>query len=339
MYNKKNELIGHNTIKERIRIAIQSATLRNTALPHILLTGSAGCGKTTTASWISELGDYFYMPISPLSLKTKNDVYSVLDKLNIIGYNECGDKINKIIPTILFFDEIHQMPVIAQEILGIAMENFQLETNEVGKVLWLPYFTVIGATTDDGKLTKPFRDRFKMVFMYEHYDNETMTEILKYHLIKKKLKITYEAIDNIVNRSRGTPRIMLTYLDNIRDYVITLNNNIDDIPIITEEICNIVFKTLHIDKYGLTKTEIKILKSLYVAKIPIGIENLAIITNESIKNIQNTIEPFLIKKEFIVRISRGRTITEKGIKYLEQENHLDTPVNNKIAINYDYQRT
>jgi len=332
------QLIGHNIIKERMRIAIHSASLRNTALPHILLTGSAGCGKTTTASWISKLGEYAYIPVSPLSLKSKADVHNLLNKINFIGYNERGDRINKIKPTILFLDEIHQLPTIGQEILGIAMENFKLEVNGSDKMHWIPYFTIVGATTDDGKLTKPFRDRFKMVFIYETYDNETMAEILQYHVCKNNLSITDFAVTNIVNRSRGVPRIMLNYVDNIRDYIISTNDVLTGDNTITIEICDIVFKTLHVDKHGLTMTEIKILKTLYFAKVPIGLDNLSITTNESLKTIQNSIEPFLIKKEFMIRISKGRTITDKGIKYLEQEGHLDSVVYTKIAIDNDYQR-
>ena len=332
------QLIGHELIKSRMQIAIRSATLRNMALPHILLTGAAGCGKTTTASWISKLGNYSYMPVSPLSLKTKADVHTLLNKINYIGYNEKGDRISKIKPTIIFFDEVHQLPTIGQEILGIAMENYKLEINNSDEMLWIPYFTVIGATTDDGKLTKPFRDRFKMVFIYEIYDNNTMAEILSYHIHKNNLSITDFAINNIVNRSRGIPRIMLNYVDNIRDYVISTNEELDTNYVITDEVCDKVFNSLHIDKYGLTMTEIKILKSLYYAKVPIGIDNLSIITNESLKTIQNSIEPFLIKKEFMMRISKGRTITDKGLKYLEQEGHLKSVISNKITIPSDYQR-
>lgn len=332
------QLIGHDTLKNRMKIAIKSATLRNKSLPHILLTGAAGCGKTTTASWISKLGEYDYMPISPLSLKTKNDVYNLLNKLNCIGYNERGDRIDKIKPTIIFLDEIHQLPIIGQEILGIAMENYKVDADETNKMLWTPYFTVIGATTDDGKLSKPFRDRFKMTFIYEAYNNNDMSNILLYHVHKNKLLITDTAILNIVNRSRGIPRIMLNYVDNIRDYIISINNDINGDNCITNNICNTVFESLNIDRHGLTMTEIKILKSLYFAKIPIGLDNLSVITNESLKTLQNSIEPFLIKKEFIVRISKGRTITEKGIKYLEQEGHLKSIISNKVTINSDYQR-
>lgn len=330
------QLIGHSDIKHRLEIAIKAAHFRNKALPHILLTGAAGCGKTTTAAWISKLGNYDFMSLSPTSLKTSIDVHNLLNKMNYTGYNEVGDRIGKIKPTILFFDEIHQLSVIGQEVLGIAMENYHIEVGEVNKVMWVPYFTVIGATTDDGKLTKPFRDRFKMVFLYESYDDETMSEILKYHVAKNNLEITDTAIINIVNRSKGTPRLMVNYLDSIRDYLLYINDDTDNL--ISNDVCDTVFEALNVDAHGLTATEVKILKTLYKIKIPIGIENLAITTNESVKTIQNTIEPFLIKKGLVVRIAKGRAITEKGIKYLEQEGHLKSVMSNKVTIASDYVR-
>ena len=327
------EFIGHKSIKDRINIAVSSAIQRNTAMPHILLTGAAGCGKTTTAQWLATLGGYEYITVSPLELKTRNIVYSLLEKLNIEGYNKVGDRTSTIKPTIIFFDEIHQMPVVAQELFGLAMERFILEAEIVNKLIWLPYFTIVGATTDDGKLTKPFRDRFKLKFIYEPYNDKDMIDIVKFHANKNKLPITNDAILNITRRSRGIPRMMVNYLDTIRDVML-----VNKAEVITSGLVETAFSSIGVDETGLSKVEIKILVSLFNAGAPIGLDNLAIITNESPKTITQTLEPFLIRRGLLLRTGKGRNITTKGVEYLENLGYLSNKTSNKSFIDITHTR-
>lgn len=326
-------LIGHSNIKERINVALKSAAARNSCIPHILLAGAAGCGKTTTARWLANTGGYDFLPISPLILKSKKDVYNLLSKLNTVGYNNTGDRIGKIRPTILFFDEIHQMPIIGQEVLGIAMEKFDLESDEANKLIWLPYFSVIGATTDDGLLTKPFRERFKIKFLYAPYDDKDMYDVVCFHATKNNLSITPKAIRCIVNRSRGIPRIMVRYLETIRDFMVVYSADV-----ITSNLVESTFKSLGIDKTGLTPVDIGILKALYGAEKPIGVENLSIITNESVKTISQTTEPYLIQRGFILRTGKGRIITQGGRNYLEEQGHLNGKIPQKMFIDVVHKR-
>ena len=326
-------LIGHSNTKERISIALKSATARNSCIPHMLLAGAAGCGKTTTARWLANLGGYDFLPVSPLVLKSKKDVYTLLSKLSTVGYNNTGDRIGKIKPTILFFDEIHQMPVIGQEVLGIAMERFDLESDEANKLIWLPYFAVVGATTDDGLLNKPFRERFKIKFLYAPYDDKDMYEIVCFHTIRNGLSITPKAVRCIVNRSRGVPRTMVRYLETVRDFMVVYKADV-----ITSNLVESTFKSLGIDKTGLTPVDVGILKALYGAEKPIGLENLAIITNESAKAISQATEPYLIQRGFILRTGKGRIITQEGRNYLEEQGHLGGEKPQKMFIDATHTR-
>ena len=93
-----------------------------------------------------------------------------------------------------------------------------------------------------------------------------------------------------------------------------------------------------IDGEGFTKTEITILKTLYNSDKPIGLENIAIITNESPKTVKDTIEPFLIQKGYMMRSGAGRLITRPGREYLDAQGH--TAVNlGKVDITAGYERT
>lgn len=327
-----NNIIGHRDTKRLVKIAVDSARKRNKALPHMLFSGLAGCGKTTFATAIASLHDVDFMPVSPDSMSDTNSVLKMLDKLDHSGYNERGDRIDRIRPTIVFFDEVHKLPRRGQEVLGIAMEKYMLETGQPNKYFWIPYFTIIGATTDDGELTKPFREKFKLRFLFEAYSFDEIVEIIQLHARQKKVVLTPRACRSIAQRSRGVPRTAVSHLDRIRDYMLSMGSEV-----ITGELAEENFKIAGIDALGLTKPEIRLLKTLYLSKEPIGLDNLAIITNESAKNLKNTIEPYLIQRGLIIRSGKGRIITEVGRKHLEKDGYIGQ-ARNKVEIPASYVR-
>jgi holliday junction DNA helicase RuvB len=308
-------IVGHDATKKLIMVASAAAKARNEALPHMLFSGLAGTGKTTFAMGVAKVANVGFLPVSPDDMTSMESVLATLDKISNDGYNRYGDRLGKdrpIYPTIIFFDEIHRMPRKGQEILGIAMEKFQVESGKPNKFFWIPYFTIIGATTDDGELTKPFREKFKLRFIFETYEFVDMVKIINFHARQKGIDITPKAARLIAERSRGVPRLAVNYLERGRDYAHSISAGV-----VTTANVSSAFDQMKIDSKGLSPTEMKILKILYSAREPIGLDNLSIITNESQKNIKNTVEPYLIQQGLILRAGRGRVITDAGRKHLE----------------------
>lgn len=325
-------IVGHDSTKHQLNIASASAQQRNVGLPHILFSGVAGCGKTTMGMELAKSCLVDFLPVSPDDFTDRESVLNILDKLDHNGYDEFGNRVGKIRPTILFVDEIHRMPKKGQEIMGIAMEKLLLESGKKNLYLWIPHFTLVGATTDDGELTKPFREKFKLRFLFETYSELDIFNIIVMHAIRKDVTITVRAAEAIARRSRGVPRLCVTYLERCRDY-----QRFKEQRIITERLVEECFEHMGIDTIGLTKTELRILRLLNERKEPIGIDNLAIVSNESVKNLKNTIEPYLIQQGMMVRSGKGRIITEKGARYLESKGHSKNTVI-KTAIGPDYIR-
>ena len=323
-------IIGHENTKKQLNTATISAKKRNMPLPHILLSGAAGCGKTSVARHVADINSSPFLSVVPNSLKDYDEVLKILDRFDHSGYDQFGNRTGIIKPTILFIDEIHNLPIKGQELMGLVMENFLLESNKPNKYYWVPFFTLIGATTISGKLSKPFRDRFKLTFNFQPYELEDMVNIVIYHASRLKVNITNIASEEIAKRGRGTPRIVVGLVERVRDYMLSINS-----PVATRKIVTDVFDDLGIDEEGFTVLELRILKVLFDTGLPVGLDNLSIILQEDPKNIRDFAEPYLIRKGLILVSGKGRIITEKGIQHLKSVGKTDKFMKQEIEYNYE----
>lgn len=346
------KLIGNKDIVQQLRIAVASAKADNRPLPHTLLSGAAGCGKTSTSKGIAMLMGTQFIALAPETIKTREDVISLakmLKKRDVRGYDIYGNKVGDIYPPIIFIDEIHGMSISGQEHLGILMENWtiavdankanvspydQFGTNPNGRVKWSPQFTIVGATTNDGLLTKPFKDRFKLRFIFHTYDMEDSIEIVRVHANRMGLKLDEEVPKLIAMRGKGTPRIMVGYLERCRDYAQALN-----LDTIDQAVVEHTFELMGIDSTGLGPIEQKLMKILYDNRDqPVGLDNLSIVLNENKQTLANTVEPYLMQRGLITRTSRGRTLTNAGLEYLRRAGYIEVEDDFDIDIPANYER-
>ena len=153
------DYIGQTALKQVLHIALAAARHRQEPLDHLLLYGPPGLGKTTMAMVLAaELTARCRITSAP-ALERPRDIIGLLMTL------EPGD--------VLFIDEIHRLPRMAEEILYPAMEDFRLDlsvgkgTTARSRSIGLPRFTLVGATTKAGSISSPLRDRFGMVHRLE----------------------------------------------------------------------------------------------------------------------------------------------------------------------------
>lgn len=299
---------GQPAIVENLKVFIQAAKLRKEPLDHVLLHGPPGLGKTTLAHIIAnEMGVGFKVTSGPV-LDKPGDLAGLLTNLGD------GD--------VLFIDEIHRLSPVVEEYLYSAMEDYVIDIlidtgpNARSVQINLNPFTLIGATTRSGLLTRPLRARFGINSRLEYYDSKTLTSIVERSSGLLNISIDEDAAFKIASRSRGTPRIANALLRRVRDFAqIKGTGSIDD------AITEFALKALNVDANGLDEMDIRILKVI-IDKFnggPVGLSTIATAIGENTGTLEEVYEPFLIQEGFLMRTPRGRKATERSYKHLGRD--------------------
>ena len=296
---------GQEELKENLKIYIDAAKKRGEALDHIFLQGPPGLGKTTLASIIANEMNTDIKLTSATALDKPKDLVGILTNLNK--------------GSILFIDEIHGLKKSMEETLYVAMEDYKIDW-VIGQgpaartmKIDLEPFTLIGATTRTGAVSKPLENRFGIPVKIDLYSPEELSLIIKRSAKILNTNITDDAVMAIARCSRGTPRIANRILRRVRDIAQVKGNGI-----ITREMAGIGLEKLGIDKYGLDKTDREILRviiDIYNGG-PVGLEALAASINDSADTVEVYYEPYLMRQGYLKRTTRGRCVTQKAYEVL-----------------------
>jgi len=328
--NNLGEIVGQDNAKRVLSVLV--ASYRNTRIPigHILMSGPSGVGKSTLSSVLSrELGvDMFSRTAA--RLKRKRDLRDVLDHI------EEGD--------IFFINGIHDVPSEIQEVLCEVMDEFhylssdlsdETDGHAVRNKIEVPRFTLIGTTTHPGKLSVPFRERFRLQLHFETYGVGELAMLIA-NLAKMEYgvdRFPRNVATKLATLSRGNPRCAANLVETFIQVARAARAGTITAADMKMEYVNTLLNMLSIDPIvGLDRMARGYLSVLEREDRPVAIRVVSELTNEQESTIRDTIEPFILS-EISIKTSvngvvydihgplarataSGRELTEVGREYL-----------------------
>jgi Holliday junction DNA helicase RuvB len=302
------DFVGQEKHKDNLRVFVEAARRRGEPLDHILLCGPPGLGKTTLAHILAEeMGVSLHVSSGP-AIEHKGVLSGLLTRLRR------GD--------VLFIDEIHRLGAAVEEALYPAIEDFRIDVLMGDGAfaesipLDLQPFTLVGATTRTGLLTKPLQERFGVTLRLDFYRPEELARI-----VRRSAELLGAPCDEagalaLARRSRGTPRVANRLIRRVRDFADVHGGGQVD-----QRIVELTCERLEVDHAGLDVMDRRLLTVLieHYSGGPVGVETLAAALAEPRDTIEDVYEPYLLQQGFLGRTPRGRVATRLAYEHLGYE--------------------
>ena len=296
-----DKIIGQERAKKLIIKSAESSIQRSTKIPHMLFSGPPGTGKTVICLCLADM----------LGLEMVQLDASVIVNSRDLAFRLAGKPKDGVL---IFIDEIHALNSKTQETVYRLMDGEGISYTYLRQVITIDFNpVVIGATTNPGRLSEPLRDRIGLDIKLEPYSEPEIIKIIEQYLLdSKKIDMATLMSLAIAQRSKRVPRLAKRLADRWYEWVNT-QMPVEEQLTTLYEVCDL----LGIDHIGLREEDRDYLYVLMQADgEPMGLRVLEQKLHAGSNTIEQIIEPYLNRIEFISQTPRGRVITEKGLMHL-----------------------
>jgi Holliday junction DNA helicase RuvB len=299
-------LIGNDHVRQQVEVALNACFEDQIRFPDTLLIGPPGLGKSSWAQVIAgELASTIHETIGQ-SVSGPAELNALL----LIAKD--GE--------IVHIDEVHELPTEQQTALFICLDQRKLVVPmSKGGATSIPLadFSLLLSTTDPHKVLAPMRDRMRMVLELDYLNEADLAEIVRQRSHSLGWNVDDDVPKEIAKRGRGTPRIALRILQSARRLTRSEGQSV-----ITLDHLRRSCELDRIDSKGLTSQEQRYLEMLSDGDSRLNV--LASRLGMNIRTVSETIEPFLLRLQFLVKNSGGlRTLTTLGHEHVTQSRPND----------------
>ena len=302
-----NEMVGQETLVRQLKMVCVGSKLRGTPMPHILISGPAGHGKTTLAGIIANQLGAKLVTTTGMVVRKPQDLVGLLVKMD-------G-------PTCLFIDEVHALSKPVQETLYTVLEDARIDiiagsgTESESMSHDLPELVVVGATTRPGLLTIPFRDRFGYQGVMDPYTEEELAIIAGRAWDRVGVSYAAGEAEELAKRAKGVPRRVLHLVERVLDYMAVINAK----EVVSGTVSD-ALSIFGIDADGLDEVDFRILCALTgpFAGKTVGLDALAQALDLDAHTLTEQYEPYLTRRHLIIRAKSGRMASPEAYQLVKQ---------------------
>ena len=288
--------VGNGAAVRTVTAQADGAEKRGEAMRMMLVRGPSGCGKTELCRRLSRYIVRPFVRVAANVLKTGDDVNALL------GAVPNGATV--------FIDEAHVLGEKAgAQIYDVSNRGF---TDERGKTKDL---FLVFATNLSARLPAALPSRCLTIRLND-YDKRELSEIARLTARSMNVDADDAACGAIADRCHGIARYAVAYT---RDIVIETTANKDLCERIAATDVEAFFAGRGIDALGLGEEHRNYLKQLRALGFASASSLAAALGENDASELLGTVEPLLLRHGLISISSRGRSLTDKGRRYIGEE--------------------